>query len=83
MGGGGKKRVDTSAMDAQLARQEERIRQQEEKLAQREAQIQQEEEARKRARVNRASARALLLGGSEMGTSDQPLPESLRKTLGG
>jgi hypothetical protein len=81
--GGKPKRVDTSAMDAQLARQEQLLREQEARIAAREAEVNAQEEARRRARQNRFRGRALLLGGSEAGTEDQPLPFAMQRRLGG
>jgi hypothetical protein len=82
MGGGGK-RVNTSAMDASIARQEEAIARQEAALAAREAELSAKEDATRRARAARGMARALLLGGSEAGTEDQPIPGAIRRNLGG
>ena len=81
--GGKPKRVDTSAMDAQLARQEQLLREQEARIAAREAEVKAQEEARRRARENRFRGRVLLLGGSEAGTEDQPLPFARQRLLGG
>jgi hypothetical protein len=88
--GGKPKRVDTSAMDAQLARQEQLLREQEARIAAREAEVKAreepvkaQEEARRRVRENRFRGRALLLGGSEAGTEDQPLPFPMQRRLGG
>ena len=81
--GGKPKGVDTSAMNAQLARQEQLLREQEARIAAREAEVKAQEEARRRARENRFRGRALLLGGSEVGTEDQPLPFGLQRRLGG
>jgi hypothetical protein len=81
--GGKSKSVDTSAMDAQLARQEQLLREQEARIAAREAEVKAQEEARRRARENRFRSRVLLLGGSEAGTEDQPLPFGLQRRLGG
>jgi len=92
--GGKSKGVDTSAMNAQLARQEQLLREQEARIAAREAEVKAQEkareaevkpqeEARRRARENRYRGRALLLGGSEVGTEDQPLPFGLQRRLGG
>jgi len=81
--GGKPKRVDTSAMDAQLARQEQLLREQEARIAAREAEVKAQEEARRRAREGRLRGRTLLLGGSEAGTEDQPLPFGRQRLLGG
>jgi hypothetical protein len=81
--GGKPKRIDTSAMNAQLARQEQLLREQEARIAARAAEIKAQEEARRRARENRYRGRALLLGGSEAGTEDQPLPFATQRLLGG
>lgn len=86
MGGGGKK-VNTALMDQSLARQEDAIRRQEDAVTKREEELRTREEARKeatrRARGARGGSRAVLLGGTEAGTFDQPLPAGVRRLLGG
>ena len=91
MGGRGNNRISTALMDASVTRQEEAIRRQEEAVARREEEIRRQEEATRReqdatrrARGARGGgARAVLLGASEAGTIDQPLPAGLRRVLGG
>lgn len=86
MGGGGKK-VNTLMMDQSVNRQEDALQRQEEALQKREEELRAKEEAREQATRNargaRGGSRALLLGGTEAGTMDQPLPAGLRRTLGG
>jgi hypothetical protein len=77
-------KIDTSAQQASLRRQEELLRQQEELLRQQQDRLAAQDAARKlreqsaaAARAARLRGRALLLAGAETGTADQPLQARL------
>jgi hypothetical protein len=70
-------KIDTSAQQASLRRQEELLRQQQDRLAAQDAALKLREQSAAAARAARLRGRALLLGGEETGTADQPLQARL------
>lgn len=69
--------VDTRAQEASLRRQEELLAKQQERLEAQERQSALREHSARAARLSRLRGRAVLLGGDETGTSDQPLQARL------
>jgi hypothetical protein len=70
-------RVDTSQQDAAIRRQEELLQQQQTRLTEQERLTAEREDSMRRLRAARTSGRALLLGGEETGTADQPMQTRL------
>lgn len=70
-------RADTSAQEASIRRQEALLTDQQARLTEQERLAGEREDSMRRLRSARMSGRALLLGGDETGTADQPMQPRL------
>lgn len=70
-------KIDTSAQQASMRRQEELLKQQQDRLDAQDAALKLREESATAARAARLRGRVALLAGGETGTADQPLQARL------